>query len=134
MKLPVMLIFVKILYSLASVQHYFPGFIIPQQYEHLAARRRTMLLLYENKPIYFVFQFITKKKLDENKFHLVGWAMGGTIAGFYAAQFPNDLKLLTLIAPGSKFVSVFILCFFPFLFLAFISLLSERWTPLIINE
>ncbi|KAK2159276.1 hypothetical protein LSH36_155g03038 [Paralvinella palmiformis] len=45
-------------------------------------------------------QFIKKKNLDKEKIHLIGWAMGGTIAGFYAAQYPDDLKLLSLVVPG----------------------------------
>ena len=50
----------------------------------------------------FPLQFISKKHLDKESFHLVGWAMGGTVAGLYAARYPDDLLLLTMAAPASK--------------------------------
>lgn len=40
--------------------------------------------------------------MDKKPFHLVGFSMGGMIAGVYAALYPSHVRCLSLLCPGGK--------------------------------
>ena len=44
-------------------------------------------------------ELILSQKINE-KVHIVGYSMGGPIASYYAAEYPNEVKSVSLIAPA----------------------------------
>uniref|UniRef100_A0A672HW68 Abhydrolase domain containing 6b n=1 Tax=Salarias fasciatus TaxID=181472 RepID=A0A672HW68_SALFA len=47
-------------------------------------------------------QFVQTIRLNRKPFHLVGTAMGGNVAGVYAACFPSEVCSMTLICPDGQ--------------------------------
>lgn len=47
-------------------------------------------------------QFVETIRLNRKPFHLVGSAMGGNVAGVYAACYPSEICSMTLICPDGQ--------------------------------
>ncbi|XP_048346703.1 monoacylglycerol lipase ABHD6-like [Sphaerodactylus townsendi] len=47
-----------------------------------------------------IHEFVECIGLDKNPFHLVGFSMGGLVAGVYAALYPSHVCCLSLLSPG----------------------------------
>lgn len=52
--------------------------------------------------VVMVHQFVEAIGLNKEPFHLVGLSMGGSIAGLYAAQYPEEIERITMICPAMK--------------------------------
>uniref|UniRef100_A0A3Q2NTG3 acylglycerol lipase n=1 Tax=Fundulus heteroclitus TaxID=8078 RepID=A0A3Q2NTG3_FUNHE len=52
-----------------------------------------------------IHQFVGNIHLNRKAFHLVGTAMGGNVAGVYAACYPSEICSITLICPDGQLVS-----------------------------
>lgn len=51
-------------------------------------------------------QFVETIRLNRKPFHLVGTAMGGNVAGVYAACYPSEICSMTLICPDGQLLYV----------------------------
>uniref|UniRef100_A0ACB8EGM5 Uncharacterized protein n=2 Tax=Sphaerodactylus townsendi TaxID=933632 RepID=A0ACB8EGM5_9SAUR len=47
-----------------------------------------------------IHEFVECIGLDKNPFHLIGFSVGGMIAGAYAALYPSHVHCLSLLSPG----------------------------------
>ncbi|XP_054834247.1 monoacylglycerol lipase ABHD6-like [Eublepharis macularius] len=47
-----------------------------------------------------IHEFVKCIGLDKKPFHLIGFSVGGMIAGVYAALYPSEVRCLSLLCPG----------------------------------
>ena len=53
--------------------------------------------------LYYLFQFVEAVGLSDQRIHLVGQSLGGTVAVMYAAMYENHIERATFIAPACRY-------------------------------